>query len=151
MYTSCIARPLFSFLLSATALTIVSCASGPTYAEVKPKLPPIAKGQGRVFVYRPSSFGFGVKPDVKIDKKVIGTSEGNGFMYSDQTAGSHEISIATEWNHKRQISVTAGQPCFVECSITPGLLVAHVTPSLVWAGTGESNIQECKMTKAASE
>ena len=151
MNATVLCRPVLSLVLAAAALGFVSCASGPTYAEMKPKLPPIAKGQGRVFVYRPSSLGFGVKPSVKIDDKVIGTSEGQGFIYSDQSAGTHEISIKTEWTHKKKINVTAAQPCFIECAVTPGVLVGHVVPNQVWTPTGESNIQECKMPKVRAK
>lgn len=99
--------------------TLASCASGPTYAELKPKLPPIPSGQGRVFVYRTSTFGMAIKPDVKIDNKVAGTSAARGFLYADQPAGSHEISITTEWKHKATVNVTAGQPSFVSSTVTP--------------------------------
>jgi Protein of unknown function (DUF2846) len=109
-------------------------------------LPPVAKGKGRVFVYRPTVFGFAIKPSVRIDEKVVGTSEGKGFFYSDQTAGKHEISIVTEYNHKNTINVAAGKSNFVKCHVTPGGLVAHVIPNQVGATEGESGIQSCKMS-----
>ncbi len=143
-------RLVLSAALAAMSLGLVSCASGPTYAEIKSKLPPIAKGEGRVFVYRPATVGFGVKPSVKIDDRKVGTSEGRGFFYTDQKAGSHEISITTEWKHKNTVSVVAGQPCYVECMITPGLFVGHLIPNQVDAATGEANIESCKMLSSQS-
>lgn len=137
-------RTLANLALAAITATLVSCASGPSYATVKPTLPPIAKGQGRVFVYRPSSFGAAAKASVKIDQKPVGTSEAQGFFYSDQPAGNHEISIATEWNHKSPLVVTAGKPSYVECHVTPGVFIGHIIPRPIDSTTGEANIQSCK-------
>lgn len=126
------------------ALALASCASGPTYAELKPTLPPLAKGHGRVFVYRPSSFGAAIQPSVKIDDQVVGTSEGRGFIYSDQPAGSRKVSLKTEWNHEGTVAVKSGEVSFVRCSVIPGVFAAHVRPSQVERSTGEEEIQDCK-------
>jgi hypothetical protein len=144
MITS-LTRPVLSIILGASTLGFVSCASGPTYAEVKSTLPPIAKGQGRVFVYRPTSFGAAIKPDVKIDNKVIGESQGQGFLYSDQAPGTRQVSIGTEWTHKNSVTVRAGQPSFVRCKVTPGVLAAHIIPDQVENAAGEAEIQNCKL------
>jgi len=138
-------RLVLSLALAVFSLGLVSCASGPTYEEMKSKLPPVAKGAGRVFVYRPSTLGFGVKPSVKIDDKRVCTSEGRGFFYTDQTPGRHEISITTEWKHKNTFNVVAGMPTYVECTMTPGVFVGHLIPNEVDAATGEARIQACKM------
>lgn len=140
-------RPLLFGLLGILTLSIVSCASGPTYSEAKSKLPPIKSGHGRVFVYRPSYFGAAVKPTVKIDNQPIGTSEGQGFLYSDQRPGTREVSITTEWKHKTPVTVSSGRPSYVRCSMMIGVLVGHVMPKQVSDETGESEIQKCKMSK----
>ena len=131
--------------LTIASACLVSCASGPTYAEVNSKLPPIARGHGRVFVYRPSAFGAGVTPAVKIDKQVVGISKGQGFLYSDQRPGSHEVSISTEWKHKTPVTVREGKKSFVRCKMMMGLFVGHIMPKQVDATTVESQIQKCKL------
>jgi len=146
MKTKHLIRPIALLGLAIASISLVSCASGPTYAEMKSKLPPIEKGHGRVFVYRPSFFGAAVKPSVKIDGQPVGTSEGQGFLYSDQTPGTHEVSVTTEWKHKTPVTVTSGQPSYVRCSMMMGLLVGHVMPKQVDATTGEAEMQKCKMT-----
>ena len=138
-------RPVILLGLAIASACLASCASGPTYAEVNSKLPPIARGHGRVFVYRPSSFGAAVKPPVKIDNQVIGTSKGQGFIYSDQRPGSHEVSIATEWKHRTPVTVREGQKSFVRCKMMMGVFVGHVMPKQVDATTGENQIQKCKL------
>jgi len=114
---------------------------------VKSTLPPIAKGKGRVFVYRPSSFGFAIKAPVIIDNQEVGTSRGRGFFDTDQPAGTRQISIKTEWGHGNSINVIAGKPNFVGCSVTPGVLMAHILPNQVDEATGESEIQDCKLAE----
>ena len=138
-------RPLALSALSASALFFASCASGPSYSEVSKTLPPVANGKERVFIYRATSFGAAIKPAVKIDGQVVGKSRGQGFIYSDQKPGTHDISIRTEYNHKNTIQVKPGQPTFVRCHVTPGLLAAHVLPNQVDAATGEEEIQDCKL------
>jgi Protein of unknown function (DUF2846) len=139
-------RPIILLGLAVASFSFVSCASGPTYAEMKSKLPPIAKGQGRVFVYRPSFFGAAVKPAVKINDQPVGTSEGQGFLYSDQSPGTHELSVTTEWKHKTPVTVTNGQPSYVRCSMMIGVLVGHVMPKQVSSEVGESEMQNCKLS-----
>ena len=145
MSITSITRPLSLSFLSAAALLLASCASGPSYAEVNKTLPPVAKGKSRVFVYRPTSFGAAIKPSIKIDEQVVGKSMGQGFIYSDQAPGDHQISLMTEYNHKNTINVKSGEPTFVRCHVTPGLLAAHVIPNQVDKETGESEIQDCKL------
>lgn len=130
--------------IAVATLSLVSCASGPTYAESKSNLPPITKGHGRVFVYRPSFVGAAVMPDVKIDGKSVGTSRGQGFLYSDQRPGTHEVSITTEWKHKCPVTVQSGSPSYVRCGMMIGVMVGHVIPKQVSAGVGESEMQKCK-------
>ena len=138
-------RTLASILLLSSAVGLVSCAGGPTYAEAVKTLPPIPEGQGRVFVYRPSSIGFAVKPAIKINGEKVGTSTARGFSYSDHAPGSHQISLTTEWKHKDTVNVTAGQPSFVRTHVTIGAFVGHVIPTHVSKSEGESEIQDCKL------
>lgn len=137
-------RPLI-LVLAVVSACLASCASGPSYSEVSSTLPPIAEGHGRVFVYRPSSLGAAVKPSVKIDNQVVGTSEARGFLYSDQKPGTHEISISTEWKHKAPFTVEEGRKSFVRCKMMMGVFVGHVMPRQVDAMRGESEIQNCKL------
>lgn len=131
-------------LALVSSLCLVSCASGPSYAEVKGKLTPPAKGQGRVFVYRTSGMGGLVSPAVKMNDVEVGTSQGGGFFYTDQPAGTHQVSITTEWKHKNTVTVAPGQNTFVQCKVTPGVLMAHIIPNQVSAAVGESEISNCK-------
>ncbi|MBX3743587.1 MAG: DUF2846 domain-containing protein [Akkermansiaceae bacterium] len=139
-------RALFASALLAGSLGFVSCASGPSYAEAKSTLPAVAKGHSRVFIYRPSSFGAAIKPSVKIDGTAVGTSEGQGFIYSDQKPGQHVVSMSTEWTHKATITVKPGESAFVRSKVRPGLIAGHIIPEQVDKATGEQEIQDCKLS-----
>ncbi|MGJ8644408.1 MAG: DUF2846 domain-containing protein [Luteolibacter sp.] len=145
MIPSSILRPLCLAVISASALGLISCASGPTYAEVSKKLPPVPQGKGRVFVYRDASIGTTIKPPVKIDGATVGKSMGNCFFYSDQSPGTHVISITTESKHSTMFNVNSGQPTFIRCRVTSDLINPEVIPSQVNAASGELQIQNCKL------
>jgi hypothetical protein len=147
MILKALTRTAATLALSFSTLALVSCAGGPSYAETKSTLPPIAKGKGRVFVYRASSFGLAIKPTVNIDGKAENTLYAQGFFYSDQTPGSHKISIKTEANHENTVSVKAGQPSFVQCKTYPGFLAPHFIPNQVDNATGEEEIRDCKLAE----
>jgi hypothetical protein len=145
MLSKTIQRPVFFSILLSGALGLVSCASGPSYAEALKSLPPIPKDKGRVFVYRNTALGAAVRPKVRIDDQPVGTSVAQGFLYSDQKPGQHSISLVTEWKHKETFTVTAGQPTFVRTHVTIGAFVGHVIPTPVSKAEGESEIQNCKL------
>ncbi|MFT4175391.1 MAG: DUF2846 domain-containing protein [Luteolibacter sp.] len=126
-------------------LGMVSCASGPSYSEAVKSLPPIPKGKGRVFVYRPSSMGMALRPDIRIDQKSIGTSTAQGFSYSDQPPGKHDVSLTTEWTRKGSVQVQPGQASFVRTSLGMGLITGHLIPTAVEKSVGEREIQKCKL------
>lgn len=136
-------------IAACSILSLASCASGPTYSEVKAKLPPIEKNHGRVFVYRPQPFaaaGAALRPAVKIDGQTVGTSESGGFLYSDQNPGKRTVSLSTEVTREAVVDVLPGKASFVECSMEMGLLVGRIKPVQVAPNAGESNIQSCKLS-----
>jgi hypothetical protein len=83
-----------SLVAAATVAGCVIAASGPRFT---PQAPPIA-GQARVYVLRDKVLylvqGPGIgKPEVAIDRRVIGHLENGGFLTADVPAGIHTVSI----------------------------------------------------------
>ena len=129
-------------LLVVTAVLLVSgCATGPMYSEMKSKIAPLAAGQGRVFVYRDSSFGAAVTPKVTINGKVVGVTRGNGFFYTDLPAGDYRLAAETEVERSLTFSLAAGETKYVKASISFGVLVGRINFDLVNATAGEEAIQ----------
>ena len=140
-------KHLFTTIVCAFAsVLIVGCASGPTYSEVKATLPPIPKGQGRIFVYRTALLGAAVQPKVKINDVVVGQAKPRGFFYADRLPGHYEVSATTEWKHKDELTLAPGQRRFVRLNMLPGLMVGHISPEVVAdEATGESEIAKCSL------
>lgn len=133
--------------IALIAPAFVSCAGGLSYEEAKASMPAIPKGHGRVLVYRTSVIGMAIKPEVKIDGNVVGTSVAKGFLYSDQKPGSHTVSIKTEATKEGSVSVKSGELSFVRSNIGMGVLAARITPEQVDKATGESEIQGCSLAE----
>lgn len=112
-------------------LTLIGCAAtGPRYAEVVRNMPTLAAGKGRLVVYRPSSFGGAVQPDVKLNGEVIGKSEPRGFFFVDRPAGRHVVSARTEVEATLDVDLRDGAVAYVESSITLGVFVGQPRLSL---------------------
>jgi hypothetical protein len=138
-------RAFLCSLVIGSSFGLVSCASGPSYAEALKSLPPIPRDKGRIFVYRDSAFGAAVRPKININDKPIGTSVAKGFSYSDQAPGQYVVSLTTEVKRQTTVTVKAGEPSFVHTYMTMGAIVGHVIPSFVDKSQGESGIQKCKL------
>jgi hypothetical protein len=72
------------------------CATGPKYTEVASSFDALEPGKGRIFIYRPSSFGAAVQPDVRLNGEVVGKAKPLGFFFVDRAPGEYEIVTSTE-------------------------------------------------------
>jgi hypothetical protein len=134
------------FLVCSLAATlVVSCASGPKFADSK--LPPIPAGKGRVFVYRTATMGAMIKPSIKFDNQVIGTAAARGYTYTDATPGTHNIELRTEVTRSTSVAVAAGKASYVKLNVSMGFAAARITPENVDAATGAADIQNCGLAK----
>lgn len=131
MKSHALARCARLALAAMAALTLLGCAAtGPRYAEVVQNMPTLAAGKGRLVVYRPSSFGGAVQPDVKLNGEVIGKSEPRGFFFVDRPAGRYVVSARTEVEATLDVAMQDGAVAYVESSITLGVFVGQPRLSL---------------------
>jgi hypothetical protein len=133
--------------LSLVSLLLASCASGPSFAEAQASMPQLAKGQGRLFVYRTATLGAAVQPAVKVNGNVIGKAKPKGFLYADLPVGSHTVETATEVTRSTTASVSAGASTYVRLNIGMGVVTARVTPEVVPASVGAAQVATCKLAK----
>jgi len=123
------------------ALVLSGCATGPKYETVRDSLPPLNADQGRIFFYRLSVFfGDGLQPEIKLNGEVIGTSQPGGFFFVDRAPGDYEVVIATETDKRLSFTLAANQVRYVKQSISMGVIVGRVVPSLVNEGTGMAEL-----------
>ena len=124
-------RPnVLSLLVCALPLLALGggCASGVKFAEYRATVPPPAEGYARIWFYRPSAFGAAVQPAVKLDDQQVGRAVPHGFFHVETPPGTHEVSTATEWKHKKPVTVTTNADSYIRLNMAMGLFVGHVIP-----------------------
>ena len=133
-------------MLFAGALMLAGCASGPRYSEVESRIPSLAEGHGRIFVYRAGAMGFGLRPDVMLNGEVAGRSVAEGFFFVDRPPGEYRASATTEVEHSVTFDLAAGQTVFVRSTMELGVVIDHVKLALVDAAQGRGEIATLKYT-----
>lgn len=78
--------------LGIACFVIGGCATGPNYSTLASTLPPVAPGQGRVFLYRDSLYkGSAIQPDILIDGRHVGSAVPGGVFFVDLPPGLHAV------------------------------------------------------------
>jgi hypothetical protein len=129
-------------ILLIVALT--ACAKGAKFSEVNPNLASENPDWGRIFFYRPSSFGAALQPDVMLNGEKVGQAISWGFFYVDRPAGNYECVTSTEVKRKVSFILEPGQTRYVRFSVSFGFFVGHVYGELVEDSVGLKEIKECK-------
>lgn len=130
-----------SFFSVLTLLVLAGCATGPKYSEMKSTIPVLRSDQGRVFVYRDSSFGAAITPSVAINGQIVGVSRANGFFYADLPAGNYRMSAETEVERSLTFTLAAREVRYVRASISFGLIAGRINFDLVNQAAGEEALQ----------
>ncbi|SIT35577.1 Putative lipoprotein (modular protein) [Paraburkholderia ribeironis] len=134
-------------LSSRVALLSSGCASGPQYKEIASSIPTLAAVHGRIYFFRESSiFGATIQPDIKLNGEVVGRSTAGGFFYVDEPEGQYTVSTTTETEKSVSFTLHAGDTKYVRTSVSMGVLIEHVTPTLDDPDTGAQAIGELKYT-----
>ncbi len=130
----------------ALLLTVASCASGLKFTQVNPTTAPKNADLGRIFFYRPSSFGAAIRPDVLLNGEKVGEAISWGFFYVDRPPGNYEVVTSTEVKRKVAFVLEKGQTRYVRFSVSFGFLVGHVYGELIDENVALSEIQESRYT-----
>jgi len=133
-------------ILCGLLLVIAGCASGPKYEEFSASIADVPAGNGRIYVYRPSSLGFAVAPNVVLNGDVVGPSTAKGFFYLDRPPGDYKITTSTEVERSLSLTLNEGQVRYVRLNIGFGFFVGHVYPELVEPAVGQDEIKSCSYT-----
>lgn len=134
-------------LLTTVALLTGCAASGPKMTEMASSIPALKNDQGRVFFYRTSSMlGAALQPSINMDGRVVGESKPGGFFYVDTAVGSHEAMTTTEVSNKVSFVLAPGEVKYVRTAATMGLMVGHITPTLVGADEAKAELAKLSYT-----
>jgi hypothetical protein len=118
-------------LISAMLWIVSACATGPRYSEVASTIPELKPDEGRIYFYRPSSFGAAVQPSIHLNGTKVGTAKPYGFYFVDRAPGDYEVSAETETEKKLTFTLEPGQERYVRLKSQIGALVLRVVPELV--------------------
>jgi Protein of unknown function (DUF2846) len=114
------------------AIVLAGCAaSGVKQKDMASSIPTIGADEGRIFFYRSSGFAGGaVRPSIKLDGAIVGESQPGGFFYVDAAPGKHEVATSTEAENKLTFVLEKGEVKYVKTSVSMGLFVGRVIPTL---------------------
>ncbi len=127
-----------------TVFALAGCASGPAFEEYAAEMQVVGDGNGRIYMYRPSSLGAAVKPAVRVNGDEVGTATAKGFFYVDLPPGDYTIAASTEAKRSLDVTLDAGEEMYVRLEIKMGAFVGHVKPVLVDASVGSEEIKGTK-------
>lgn len=140
-------KRFFRFILTLTLLVLAAgCATGPKFAEVSDRISQRAPDTGRIYLYRTTTLGAALKPQIKLNGKPVGKSMAKGFLYVDVEPGNYEIMTSTEVDRKLSLTLERGQTRYIKFGVSMGFFVGHVYPELVEGEVGMKEIQECSYT-----
>ena len=127
--------------LLLVGLSLAGCASPRGLDEPPLQLPPLKAGYGRVYFTRPAEYvGSAMQPEIRMNNELVGRSVPGGFSYIDRPPGKYAVTTATEVENVVTFQLAAGESKYIKTSITPGIIVAHVTPTLEFPEQGQSDI-----------
>jgi hypothetical protein len=130
-------------LFSIIGLIMISCATGPTYTEMAGQTPPVSSENGRVYVYRTTTLGAALQPEVELDGQSVGKAVPLGYFYIDCPPGNHTIAISTEVDRELTFNLDKGQVRYVRLNVSMGFFVGHVYPDLIEKQEAEEEIESC--------
>ena len=128
-------RKLWIFGLAIVLAVAAGCASGPKFDTVATSLPPVPGGKARIFIYRSSSLGAAIQPDVRLNGAVVGKAEPNGVFYVDRDPGNMEVITGSEVNRKLTFTAGAGETRYVKLGVGLGM---HRLQNSSRAGVGRT-------------
>jgi hypothetical protein len=119
-------------IVMVLTMLIGGCAtSGLRFSETNIGKVPEDPEQGRVFFYRPSSFGSAIQPEVMLNNEGVGEAISWGFFYVDRPAGDYTVLIQTEVVKKCKFVLEKGHTIYIKISSGLGFIMARISPEIV--------------------
>lgn len=110
--------------------------------------PALNANAGRFYFYRePSYEGWAIQPAIKINGGKVGDSVPGGYFYVDEAPGTYKISTSTEKEESVNVSIAPGQFRYIRFDTSMGVLIGHVSPSIIDPEQATDEIKKCHFTK----
>jgi hypothetical protein len=132
-------------LLILTVCGIASCATtGVKFSEMNVAKASQDPGQGRIFIYRPSSLGAAIRPDILLNNEKVGEAISWGFFYVDRPPGEYTVVTSTEVTRKCSFTLDKGQTRYIRMAVSMGFFAGHVYGELVDEAVGIEELKGCR-------
>ena len=137
---------LYLLMLLCLTVAIEGCASGPKFAEMQSSMPKLSPDSGRIFIYRISSLGAAIQPDVFLNDEKVGKAVPQGFFYLDKAPGEYKARASTEVKRSVSFMLDPNQTCYIRLNVSMGFFVGHISPVLVEEDEAKKDLLKCKYT-----
>lgn len=143
-----------SSLISASIFvlfTMAGCTSGTTYDDYSSRPQPDSSYDGRVYVYRPTTVGPGIRPTVRLDGEPVGRALAQEFFYLDLPAGDYEISAAKNTKRILSFRLKVGEVKYVRLEMKIGNASWQATPVLVDAEVAKEELKKTEYSGSSGD
>jgi uncharacterized protein DUF2846 len=131
-------------------LVLAACASGPKFETVENSLASTSTGNARIFIYRSTTLGAAIQPEIRLNDKVVGKAEPQGVFFVDVAPGPIEVVSGSEVEKKLTFQVEPGDRRYVRMAVGFGVLVWRVYPELVDEAEAKKEIAGLSYTGGAT-
>src|ERR1700733_4222177 len=110
-----------AFLLGLLAVLFSGCATGSKSADYWRTAPPLAKGQGRIWIYWPGASWRKSEFNIQLNYASIGASQEGRAFYLDRPPGNYLVEASQIGQTKCYAKLFAGEELYVRMTRIPGL------------------------------
>ena len=134
------------------ALLLAGCASTVQYVH----MPDLSKkiedpAKGRIYVMRPSSFGYAVGLNVSDGGNPIGSTGSQGFLCWERDPGDVIVSSTSENTSRVSLAVRPGGSYYVLQHLRMGIWIARTELEVVSEEQGQTELKKCKPAKVQKQ
>jgi hypothetical protein len=141
-------KPSLILINCAAALLLAGCAGTKQFVP----MPDLSKtiedpSKGRIYLFRPSSFGGAVGMNVADGGNPIGSTGPGGFLCWEREPGDVVVSATSENTSRVSLPVRPGSIHYILQSIRMGIWIARTELEVVDEERGRKELKKCKPGK----
>ena len=127
---------------------LVGCASTTQFVPFPEQSKRVSDpNKARIYVVRPTSFGYCVSMSVRDGDKLIGDTGPNGYLCWERDPGKTEILGKAENRARLPLDVEKGMVYYIQQHVRMGWLIARNKLSQLTEADGKAKVKRCKSPK----
>ena len=107
--------------------------------------------KGRIYVFRPTHFGFAVPMDIIDNGTPIGKTYGHSYLSWEREPGRTNLVGKAETEETLPVFVKEGERIYIKQSVEMGIIMARNSLSPIDEGTAEKYLTELKPPKVKAK